>query len=257
MNTNTATLRKSQAANRTVDTSLNRAARTAGVLYLVIIIAGMFAEFFVRSSLIVPGDAAATASNIAASEGLFRAGIASDMVMILADVAIGLIFYVLLRPVSQALALLAAFFRLAQAATLGLNLLNLFFGLQLVTGADYLTDFSVEQQHALGLLFLNAHGVGYRLALVFFGLSLLILGYLVVRSGYIPKIFGILLVIAAAGYLIDSFAFFLLTNYASYQASFDMVVVMPAFIAELAFGLWLLVKGVRVQPQENRAPETA
>ncbi len=257
MNTNIASLRESQAGNCTVDTSLNRAARIAGMLYLVIIIAGMFAEFFVRSSLIVPGDAATTASNIAASESLFRSGIASDMVMILADVAIGLIFYVLLRPVSQALALLAAFFRLAQAATLGLNLLNLFFGLQLITGVDYLTAFSVEQQHGLGMLFLSAHGVGYRLALVFFGLSLLVLGYLVVRSGYIPKIFGILLVVAAVGYLVDSFAYFLLTNYASYQEIFDMVVVMPAFIAELAFGLWLLVRGVRVQPQEKRTLETA
>lgn len=257
MNTNTVSLRESQAAMGTVDLSLRNTARIAGVLYLIIIFAGMFAEFFVRSSLIVPGDAAATAGNITASEGLFRAGIASDMVMILTDVAIGLILYVLLRQVSHVLALLAAFFRLAQAATLGLNLLNLFFGLQLVTGTTYLAAFSLEQQYSLGLLFLNAHGIGYRLALVFFGMSLLILGYLVFKSGFLPKVLGVLLIIASVGYQVDSFAYFLLTNYSNYQAIFGTIVVMPAFIAELAFGLWLLVKGVRVQPKGNNTPETA
>jgi hypothetical protein len=99
----------------------NMTARVAGVLYFIIIIAGIFAEFGVRSSLIVSGDAAATASTILAAEGLFRSGMAADLVMILADVALALLFYVLLKPVSQALALLAAFFRLAQAAVLGIR----------------------------------------------------------------------------------------------------------------------------------------
>jgi hypothetical protein len=231
--------------------SNKRTARVAGLLYLTIIIAGIFAEFFVRQSLIVPGDAAATASNIMASEGLFRMGIAGDLIMILCDVALALIFYVLLKPVSNSLALLAAFFRLAQAATLGINLLNLFFGLQLLSGADYLTVVGTDQIHALVLLFLNAHGTGYSIALVFFGLSLSVLGYLVFKSGYFPRILGVLLIFAALGYLIDSFASFLLPNYEIYEATFALVVFAPALIAELSMCLWLLLKGVKVQQRDN------
>lgn len=224
-----------------------KTARTAGLLYLIIFAAGIFGQFMVRSSLIVSGDAAATAENILASEGLFRLGIASDFIMILADVAIGLLFYVLLRPVNQGLALLAAFFRLAQAAVLGINLLNLFFALQFVGGADYLGVFDADQSNALALMFLDGHAIGYRIGLVFFGLSIMVLGYLLVKSGYFPKILGIGLMIAAVGYLTDSFAYTLMPNYDDYEAVFSTVVFTPAVIAELALGLWLLFKGVNVQ----------
>ena len=243
MKSNTLTLSKTDIQNQTAS-QLHTAGRAAGLLYLAIIICGIFAEFFVRSNLIISGDPIATAANITASETLFRAGIVSDLVMILSDVAIGLAFYVLLKPVSNALALLAAFFRLAQAAALGLNLLNLFFGLKLITGADYLAGFDPDQLYALGLMFLEAHGLGYSIALVFFGLSLLILGYLIFKSGYFPKILGILLVIASLGYLVESSAKFLLPSYEVYRAFFDQVVIGPAFLAEFSLCLWLLIKGV-------------
>ncbi len=233
--------------NRIADLSLRQAARVAGFLYLIIIIAGIFAEFFVRQSLIVPGDATATADNIMASEGLFRIGIASDLVMIMCDVALALIFYVLLKPVNNSLSLLAAFFRLAQAAILGINLLNLFFVLQLLSGADYLTVLGADQLHALVLLFLNGHSIGYSIGLVLFGLSLFVLGYLVFKSGYFPRILGVLLIVASLGYLIDSFANVLMPNYETYEAIFALVVFLPAFIGELSMCLWLLVKGVKVQ----------
>jgi hypothetical protein len=236
--------------NPTIDTSQRRVARVAGVLYLVIIVTGIFAEFFIRQSLKVPGDATATATNIMASEGLFRVGIAADLIMILSDVALALAFYVLLKPVSQPLSLLAALFRLGQATILGINLLNLFFALQLLSGADYLTAFSADQLHTMALVFLNAHSTGYSLAMVLFALSLLVLGYLVFKSGYIPKILGILLIVASVGYLIDSFASFLLPNYKAYETIFVLVVFLPAFIGELAMCLWLLIKGVRVLPAE-------
>jgi len=231
--------------------SQQKAARIAGILYLLIIIAGIFAEFFVRSSLIVPGDAEATASNIIASEGLFRIGIASDFIMIMSDVALALVFYVLFKPVSNALALLAAFFRLAQAVALGINLLNLFFVLLLLSGADHLTVYSQDQLNAQVLLFLDAHSIGYSIALVFFGFSLLVLGYLVFKSGYFPKILGILLLVASLGYLIDSFANFLMSNYEAYEAIFTVVVFVPAFIAELALCLWLLIKGAKIPEIES------
>ena len=189
---------------------------SAGILYLIIIASGIFAFFIVRASLIVPGDAAATADNIVASEGLFRVSIAADLIMIISDVALALAFYVLLRPVSHALSLLAAFFRLVQATILGINLLNLFMALLLLSGAEYLAAAGAELLQAQAMTFLVAHGIGYSIGLVFFGVSILILGYLIIRSGYIPKILGILLMIAAAGYLVDSFASFLLPNYDDY-----------------------------------------
>ncbi len=237
---------------RIANPSQLQVARIAGVLYLTIIISGIFAEFFVRQSLIVSGDAATTVENITASAGLFRLGIAGDLIMIMSDVALALIFYILLKPVSNTLALLAAFFRLAQATTLGINLLNLFFVLQLLNGADYLAVLDAEQVHALVLLFLNAHSTGYAIGLVFFGFSILVLGYLIFRSGYIPRILGILLVLASFGYLVDSFAHVLLPNYADYAAVFTMVVFTPAFIAELSLALWLLLKGVNVQRTQLR-----
>jgi hypothetical protein len=236
--------------NRIADISPRQAARVAGFLYLTIIVFGIFAEFFVRSKLIVPGDTATTANNIMASEWLFRIGIASDLIMIMCDVALALIFYVLLKPVSNPISLLAAFFRLAQAATLGINLLNLFFVLQLLSGADYLTVFSVDQLNALALLFLDAHRIGYSIGLVFFGLSVFFLGYLVFKSGYFPRILGVLLILASLGYLIDSFANFLLPSYDDYKAIFALVVFAPAFIAELSLCLWLLFKGVRITEME-------
>ncbi|MCL4302557.1 MAG: DUF4386 family protein [Anaerolineae bacterium] len=243
--------------NRIINTSPQQTARVAGVLYLIIIVAGIFAEFFVRQSLIVPGDAAATANNIVASEGLFRAGIAGDLVMIMSDVALALVFYVLLKPVSNSLSLLAAFFRLAQAAILGINLLNLFFVLQLVSGAGYLAVFGADQLHALVLLFLKGHSLGYAIGLVLFGLSLFVLGYLVFKSGYLPRILGVLLIVAASGYLIDSFASFLLPTYDNYEAVFALVVFLPAFIGELSMCLWLLLKGVKIQQTHLRPSHVA
>lgn len=241
-------------ANRNVDMPPQTAARVAGALYLVIIAAGIFAEFFVRQSLVVAGDAAATAANITASEGLFRVGIAADLTMIISDIIVGLIFYVLLRPFSQALALLAAFFRLAQATVLGLNLVNLFVALELVNSEGGPAAGGAGQAQQFATVFLNAHAIGYTIGLVFFGVYLFILGYLFLRSGYVPRVLGGLLMLAAAGYLVDSFAQVLLTNYAAYEPIFAFVVFVPALVAELALALWLLVKGVGNARQHSLAP---
>lgn len=252
MNTHTFALGETDMITRPAAASLRRVARLAGLLYLTIIVAGIFAEFVVRSSLIVSGDAAATAENIMASAGLFRAGIAGDLIMILADVLIAILFYVLLKPVNRTLALVAAVFRLAQAATLGINLLNLFFALQLVSGADYLSALGAEKSNALVLMFVEAHATGYRIALVFFAFSILVLGYLLVKSGYFPRILGIGMIVAAGGYLTDSLANFLLINYADYEAVLSAVVFTPAIIAELSLCVWLLWKGVKTEQTNSR-----
>ena len=235
-------------------TPSNRVARTAGALYLIIIVAGIFAQFFVRMSLIDPGDAAATAAAVQGAESLFRMGIAADLAMIMADIAIALAFFVLLEPVSRALSLLAAFFRLVQATILGLNLMNLFVGLELLTGgAGPLGAVGEGERHALALMFFEAHGTGYAVGLAFFAFSLFLLGHLIYRSGYLPKVLAVLLMIAAAGYLADTLARTLLTDYAAVQPFFDAAVFGPAVIAEVATALWLLIRGVRTRPLARSA----
>ncbi|WP_455207894.1 DUF4386 domain-containing protein [Kaarinaea lacus] len=220
-------------------------ARVAGLLYLIIIVFGIFSEVFIRSSLIVTGDATATANNIVESESLFRLGFAADSIMLLSDVAIAVLFYVLLKPVSKTLALTAAAFRLTQAAVLGLNLLNYYAALMLLSGAVYTSAFESGQLHALAMLFLDMHSHGYDLGLLFFGLSNLILGYLIVKSDYFPGLLGYGLIAAAVVYLAGSLTRFLFPDYLSL---IKPIYIVP-LIAELSFCIWLLVKGVRIQPK--------
>ena len=227
-------------------TPIQAYARLAGLGYLVIIVTGIFAEFFVRSSLIVPGEAAATAANILASEGLFRMGLASEFVMLLSDAALALALYVIFRPFSRNLALLAAFFRLAHAAVVGGNLLNSYVPLLLLGDAALLASFPPEQLHGMVLLFLKAHSFGYVIGLTFFGVHCLVLGYVAARSGFVPRILGGLLILAGLGYLADSFGRALLTGYAEWEAVFMVVLFLPAFVGEVSFCLWLLIKGVRI-----------
>lgn len=230
------------------DLSPRKMARLAGSGYLVIIGAGIFAEFFIRSNLLVPGDAEATAHQIMESEGAFRLGITADLIMLLSDVLVAWALYVLLKPVNRNLSLLAAFFRLVHAAVYGINLLNLIFVLQLLGGNSFLGVFESDQLYALAMVFLKAHQYGYDIGLVFFGFHCGVLGYLVFRSGFFPRILGILLEVAALAYLVNSFARFLMINYQTYESLFAVVVFVPAFIAELSFTLWLLVKGVKEPP---------
>lgn len=230
------------AQDQTLKLSANTLARIAGILYLLIICCGLFTEFFVRSSLILPGDAAATAANILANESLFRIGFASDLIMLLCDVAIAMVFYALLRTVSQTLALAAVVTRLAMDATLAINLLNHFYAILLLGGAEYLQVFDTAQLHALVSLVMQAQGVGYSIGLCFFALHCLVLGYLVYRSGHFPRAFGVLLALAGLSYFIDSFAAFLIPGYSTEDYAFIM---LPALIAEVSFCGWLLFRGVR------------
>ena len=184
-------------------------ARICGVLYLYIFVAGSFAELFVRSKLVVTRDAAATAANIMANESMFRLGFSGELLHLAFDVAVAVILYALLRPVDRNVALLAAFMRLACDVILAVASLSHFAALQLLGGADYLKTFQPDQIHSLALLAMKLHGDGYAISLVFFGFACLSLGYLIVRSGYLPRTIGALLAIAGACYLINSFAHFI------------------------------------------------
>jgi hypothetical protein len=232
------------------DMSLRKAAIIAGFGYLIIFVTGIFANFFVIESLVVPGDAAATAVNITASEGLFRTGIFSFFIMVLFDVVVAWALYLLLKPVNRELSLFTAWFRLLNAAIFGIALGHLFNILQILRDAAYLAAFKSGQLQAQVMLSLEAFNNTWLIGLVFFGIHLLLLGYLIFKSGYIPKTLGVLLIIAALGYLIDSFASFLLPNYSEYETIFMLIVVVPGVVGELSFTLWLLFRGAKI-PQIN------
>jgi hypothetical protein len=234
--------------------SPRRYARICGLLYLYIIAAGTFAELFVRSRLVVSADAAATARNILADESLFRLGFSAELLHLACDVAVAMILYALLRPVDRNVALLAAFMRLACDVILAISSLSHFAALRLLGDADYLQTFRLDQLHTLALLAMKLHGDGYAISLVFFGFACLALGYLIFRSSYLPRTLGVLLAIAGAGYLINSFAHFL--NPALAARLFDAVFI-PIFVAELSLALWLLVKGVDTAKWEARASGVA
>lgn len=236
-------------ADHTVETSPQVYARIGGVLYLVIIIAGTFGEALVRDKLIVSGDAAVTASNIAASQSLWRAGIAGDLIMHVCDVPLMLVFYVLLRPVSKNLALLAILFTAVQTAVLVATKLSLLVGLFLLGSADYLKAFEPRQLQALTYVSIRADGYGFGIGLIFFGCACLVLGYLIRRSGYLPRILGVLMQIAGLCYLTNSFALLLAPDFAN---RIFPAILLPAFIGELSLCLWLLVKGVDVPKWEER-----
>lgn len=227
--------------------SLMKISKIAGSGYLIIFISGIFANFFVLESLIVAGDAAGTAANIMENLTLFRIGILSFIIMVIFDVVLAWALYILLKPVDKNLSLLSAWLRLVNGTIFGIALYHLFGVLQILSGAHYLTVFETGQLQAQVLLFLDAFNVTWLIGLIFFGLHLFFLGYLIFRSSYIPKILGILLIVASIGYLIDSFANLLLPNYADYQEIFMLLVVVPGIIGELSFTFWLLLKGVKEQ----------
>ncbi|MBN1532910.1 MAG: DUF4386 domain-containing protein [Spirochaetes bacterium] len=228
---------------------LNRISRIAGIGYLVIFITGIFANFFVLEGLIVQNDAAATAHAIAANEMLFRAGIVCFVIMVVMDVLLSWALYVILSPVHKNISLLSGWLRLVNSTIFGIALFNLVSVLQVLGNAEYLRVLDAAQIHAQVMLHLGSFNSTWLVGLVFFGFHLLLLGYLIVKSGYIPRILGVLVIAASAGYLIDSFANFLLPRYSDYKSIFTLIVVIPGVVGEMSLTLWLLFRGVRVNQE--------
>ncbi|WP_417941695.1 DUF4386 domain-containing protein [Flavobacterium sp. RS13.1] len=226
--------------NTKFETSPQLYARIAGLFYLLIIIAGAFAETFVRNKLVVYGDATATANNIIHSEFLWKIGITADLIMQICDLPVMIILYYLLRPVNKKLALLNLSFNLIQTAVLVANKLNLLAALFFLGDAAYLKSFSTDQLHTMSYLSIKLHDFGFGVGLIFFGFVCLIEGYLIYKSGYFPKIFGVLMSIAGFCYLTNSFALILFPKLSS------ILLLMPCLIAELALSLWLIFKGVNL-----------
>ena len=229
--------------------SVKKTAHVTGILYLVIFFANFFVFMFVSGSLNVAGDATTTAANIRASESLYRSGVVSYLIVFLSEIGTTILLYKLLTPVNKTLALMMMATRLMQAAVHAANLINFIFPLILLNGGDYLTSFAPDQINSLVLLFTDVHYYGVLVSEAFFAVSLFLLGYLVYKSELFPGILGIMLAIAGAGYVLDSFGIFLMPQH---QALFANIMIAPAIIAELSFTLWLLIKGIRTPKAESR-----
>lgn len=216
-------------------------ARIAGLFYLMIIVSGLFADLFVHERLIAYRDPAATAANILSHETLYRSGGAAIVIMLACDVAVALILYELLKPVSNVLSLIAAAFRLVQVAVLSIGALAHFASLAFVTSKSVFTGFTEDQLRDLSLVSARVYSQDFNIGMVFFGIHCVILGYLIFGSDFLPGALGVLIAIAGCCYLINSFASFLSPALASQLFYYLM---LPCFIAELALAAWLLLRGV-------------
>jgi len=221
--------------------SPKRQARLAGALYLVVILAGMFAEVFIRPKILVAGDAAATARNLVAHAALYRLGLLTDLLTVIAAVAEGVLVYYLFRPVSRILALMSLLIALvSNAGEVVAGLIHLL-PLVILHGVQASQALLPGQLEELALLALRTHNAFLGITLAIFSFSLMIDGYLVYVSSFLPKALGVLVAIAGACYLINSVAINLSW---SLGAVLDSCILIPSFLGELSLCLWLLVRGV-------------
>jgi hypothetical protein len=254
MSANTVALGKDETTSHTTRTSPRTYARIVGVLYLVIFFLGPFAFFMGRVAVVVPGDPVATINNLMASESMFRFGMVAETLIVLIEIVVSAILYMLLRPVNMPLAFASALARFGQSMLQAVNLFTAVPALLLLGGAGYLAAFEPDQLNAIVLLFMNVNAFVIFIWGLLFGFHLLLLGYLVYKSGFWPKILGILLVIGSVGYLAQSYGHLLAPQY---DGILSTVVIVLSIPGELAFTLWLLIKGINVERWEERARESA
>ncbi len=222
-------------------TSTRNPGRFAGLLYVLISIPGVFALLYVPSKLIVHGDATATAGNIAAHETLFRLGIAAELIGQTGFIFVALALYDLFKGVNQRHALLMLGLIVVSIPIALLNELNAIAALVLVRGADFLSIVEKPQRDALAMLFLNVRSYGFDVAAIFWGLWLFPLGLLVYRSGFIPRVLGVLLMVNCFTFPVNSFTSLLLPQYAGIVSRWTM----PFGFGELVFMFWLLIMGAK------------
>ncbi len=215
---------------------------------------GGFSELYVRSSVKVPGDAAATADNISASATLFRIGALTDLVNVACFLVLALVLYGLLKPVSAKAALAMLVFNAVSVAVMTANMVNHLGALQAATSQNDAGAFGAASSDALATLFLDMHSHGYLVAGIFFGLWLLPLGYLLFRSRYAPRALGALVMIGSFGYVADA-----VTNvlFPTVGETLTPLMVLPSALAEVSLILWLLAKGLDVQPRAHHVPAPA
>ena len=229
-----------------------KAARIAGAIYASMVVTGPFSLIYVPNKLIVRGDAAATADNILAHETMFRLSILADLVGQVIFICLAIALYRLLSSVNKIWAALMVALVLVSAAVGFLNTLNNIGALTLFHGADFLAVFDKPQRDALGMLFVRLHSQGILIDEMFWGLWLFPFGLLVFRSGFLPRIIGVWLMINCFGYVVLSVTALFFPAY--YETAFKMA--QPVLFGELAIMLWLLIKGAKV-PTSSSALQPA
>jgi len=219
--------------------TLRQAALVAGFGLLIMVVAAPFAEFFVYAKLVVSGDIEKTVQNIQANGGLLVAGIFAFLITFILDVIVAWALYVLLAPVNRSLSLLTAWFRLVYTAIALVGLLKLVTVYRMLNTPDYLILFGSDQLHAQVKLLLGSFRYDWSMGLILFGIHLVLLAYLVYRSGYIPRILGILLAIAGVGWVIHELGPYLFPDA-------DLGFLFITFFGELIFMAWLLIRGWKI-----------
>lgn len=230
--------------------STKQLARVSGVLYLIVAIFGGFAHLFVRATVYLPGDAGGTAQSVLANAGLVRVGVVADLLQATVFLFVGMTLYLLLNHVNPNAARAMVILVAIATTIICLNIVFQFAALLVATDSVYAAAFGAAGASALVLLLLDIQHHGYLIAQIFFGLWLVPLGYLAYRSGMFPKALGVLLIVGAAGYLVDLLGQFLIPDVAETVSAF---VVIPSAIGELWMVGYLLVKGARVPRPDHRA----
>jgi len=221
----------------------DKAARVAGAVYLSLVLTAPFSLLYVPGKLIVRGNATATANNILTHETLFRFGIVTDLLSSVIFIFVGIALYHLLSGVNRTWARMMVSLVLVSAAVAFLNVLNNLAALILFRGGDFLTVFDKPQREALGMLFIRLHSQGIIIDELFWGLWLFPFGVLVMRSGFLPWILGVWLIVNCFAYPAISLTSLLLPDYGTVGYHY----VFPVLFGELAIVLWLLIKGAKVQ----------
>ncbi len=231
--------------------SNKRTARIAGLLYLAVILSGLFSLIYVPSQLIIWDDASATVNNIVASKALYRFGIVSGLVCYTVFIFLPLVLYKLLKPVDKTYAALMVILALVSVPISYINMLNKFDVLSLLSGAGYLKVFNTEQLQAQVMLSLNSYNDGILIVSIFWGLWLFPFGYLVFKSGFLPKILGVFLMAGCCGYLIDFLGHSLLPNYG--ETGISAFVSIPSGLGEIGTCFWLLIRGCKTPTEDTLA----
>jgi hypothetical protein len=234
---------------RIAEASPRSLAKIAGVFYLVNILTGIFAQGFVSDRLVVSGDAAATATNILTHESLFRLGFAVYLIEMACQVAVTVLFYYLLKPAGRSVSLLAACLSLVGIAIKTVSRLFYIAPLLVLGGASYLSVFNAEQLQALSLLLLKVNEQGAAIGLIFFGFYAVLKGYLIIRSTFLPRILGVLAILAGLG-LLTFLHMPLGYRLFPYIAALGLLGAVPQI-------LWLLVVGVNAERWKEQAAGAA
>lgn len=224
-------------------TTDKKTARIAGLLYLIVVLSGIFHLMYVPSKLVDSTNPSVTVGNIIASETLFRLGILGGLVCYTAFLLLPLVLYKLLHGVNKTHAVLMVTLAVVSVPISFVNLLNKFAVLTLISKADYLSVFEADKLNAQVLFHLDSYGNGNQVASIFWGLWLFPFGYLVYKSGFLPKILGLLLMAGCVGYLIDFTGSFLFQKYG--ETGIASFISIPGSIGEIGICLWLLVVGVK------------